>query len=184
MSRVVGKRGEGSRRRIITNGGWQRVIRLTDEVYADYLSGMVALRKRVVEDMRRNLRDGEVLDRPHLEQPQPQDRPAPPMRINVREAADLAADIRPGSRARPRRGWQGGASCRIASARCTRSLAALREDRRSLSGSLRDQGPSEVGGLRAGRPAATLRGTSWNSGLTVGRPVHFLPDSDGAPRRA
>ncbi len=59
---------------------WQRVVRLMDEVYADYLSGMVALRKRVVDDMRRKLSDGEVLDRPDLEQTLPRERAAVPTR--------------------------------------------------------------------------------------------------------
>jgi len=42
----------------MTGADWQRILRIMDEVYADYLSGMVALRKRVVDDMRRKLIDG------------------------------------------------------------------------------------------------------------------------------
>ena len=42
----------------MTGADWQRILRIMDEVYADYLSGMVALRKRVVDDMRRKLKDG------------------------------------------------------------------------------------------------------------------------------
>ena len=42
---------------------WQRILRVMDEVYADYLSGMASLRKRVVGDVKRKLGDGEVLDR-------------------------------------------------------------------------------------------------------------------------
>ncbi len=64
----------------MTGADWQRILRIMDEVYADYLSGMVALRKRVVDDMRRKLSDGEVLDRPDLEQALPRGRPAVPMR--------------------------------------------------------------------------------------------------------
>ena len=45
-----------------------------DEAYADYLSGMAALRKRVVVDVKRKLTDSKVLDRPHLEQPLPRER--------------------------------------------------------------------------------------------------------------
>ena len=54
---------------------WQRILRIMDEVYADYLSGMAALRKRVVDDVKRKLSDGEVLDRPRLEQSLPRGRP-------------------------------------------------------------------------------------------------------------
>ena len=32
---------------------WQRILRVMDEVYADYLSGMASLRKRVVGDLKR-----------------------------------------------------------------------------------------------------------------------------------
>jgi len=42
----------------MTGADWQRILRIMDEVYADYLSGMVALRKRIVDDMRRKLNDG------------------------------------------------------------------------------------------------------------------------------
>ena len=64
----------------MTGADWQRILRIMDEVYADYLSGMVALRKRVVDDMRRKLSDGEVLDRPDLEQALPRERAAVPTR--------------------------------------------------------------------------------------------------------
>jgi len=42
---------------------WQRILRIMDDAYAGYLTGMTALRKRVVGDVKRKLRDGEVLDR-------------------------------------------------------------------------------------------------------------------------
>lgn len=48
----------------MTDEAWQRLIRLIDGVHADYLAGLVALRKRVVDDVRRKLRDGETLDDP------------------------------------------------------------------------------------------------------------------------
>ena len=44
---------------------WQRILRLMDEAYADYLTGMAALRKRVVGDVKRKLSEGEVADHPH-----------------------------------------------------------------------------------------------------------------------
>ena len=72
---MAGKRGEG-KTTTMTGADWQRILRIMDEVYADYLSGMVALRKRVVGDVKRKLSDGEVLDRPHLEQASPPERPA------------------------------------------------------------------------------------------------------------
>ena len=31
---------------------WQRILRLMDEAYADYLSGMASLRGRVVADLK------------------------------------------------------------------------------------------------------------------------------------
>jgi len=55
---------------------WQRILRIMDDAYADYLAGMAALRKRVVVDLKRKLSDGEVLDRPDLEQPSAPARPA------------------------------------------------------------------------------------------------------------
>jgi hypothetical protein len=54
----------------------QCILRLVDEAYADYLTGMSTLRKRVVGDVKRKLRDGEVLDRPDLEPASPRGRPA------------------------------------------------------------------------------------------------------------
>jgi len=55
---------------------WRRILRIMDEAYADYLTGMTALRKRVVVDLKRKLSDGKVLDRPDLEQPLPRERAA------------------------------------------------------------------------------------------------------------
>ena len=37
---MAGKRGDESRRRVMTDGGWQRILRIMDEAYADYLTGM------------------------------------------------------------------------------------------------------------------------------------------------
>ena len=42
---------------------WQQILRLMDEAYADYLTGMAALRERVVVDLKRKLSDRQVLDR-------------------------------------------------------------------------------------------------------------------------
>jgi len=55
---------------------WQRILRIMDDAFADYLTGMVALRKRVVGDVQRKLSDGEGLDRSHLEPSSPRERPA------------------------------------------------------------------------------------------------------------
>ena len=74
---MVGKRGDESRRRVMTDGGWQRILRLMDEAFADYLTGMASLRKRVVGDVKRKLGDGEVLD--HARQGA-KSRSAPPRR--------------------------------------------------------------------------------------------------------
>jgi len=48
----------------MTTRRWQRVLRIVDEVYGDYEKGLVALRRRVVDDMKRKLKEGGVLDRP------------------------------------------------------------------------------------------------------------------------
>jgi hypothetical protein len=55
---------------------WQRILRIMDEAYADYLSGMAALQKRVVMDLKQKLSDSKVVGRPHLEQSSPRERPA------------------------------------------------------------------------------------------------------------
>jgi len=59
---------------------WQRILRVMDEAFADYLTGMASLRKRVVGDVKRKLSDGEVLDRPRRDQPLPRERPASAVR--------------------------------------------------------------------------------------------------------
>src|SRR2546426_1955533 len=43
---------------------WQRILRVMDEAFADYLTEMAALRKRVVGDVKRKLSDSKVLDHP------------------------------------------------------------------------------------------------------------------------
>jgi len=55
---------------------WKRIIRLMDETFEDYLTGMATLRKRVVGDVKRKLNDGEGLDRSRAEQSSPPERPA------------------------------------------------------------------------------------------------------------
>ena len=37
----------------MTTERWQTILRIMDEAYADYLTGMAALRKRVVGDLKR-----------------------------------------------------------------------------------------------------------------------------------
>ena len=39
-----------------------RIAQIMDEAYTAYEEGLVALRRRVVDDMRRKLREGRVLD--------------------------------------------------------------------------------------------------------------------------
>ena len=55
---------------------WRQIFRTMDAAYADYVTGMVALRKRVVDDLKRKLSERKVLDRLHLEQPLPRERSA------------------------------------------------------------------------------------------------------------
>jgi len=40
-------------RAVVTDERWQRILCIMDEAYADYLTGMAALRKRVVGDLKR-----------------------------------------------------------------------------------------------------------------------------------
>ena len=61
----------------MTDAGWQRILRVVDAAFNDYLTGMASLRKRVVGDVKRKLGDGEVLDRPHLERSAPAARERP-----------------------------------------------------------------------------------------------------------
>ena len=74
---MAGKRGEG-KTTTMTGADWQRILRIMDEAYQQHLTGMVALRERVVADLRRKLSDSKVLDRPDLEQSGPRERPASP----------------------------------------------------------------------------------------------------------
>ena len=52
---------------------WQRIAQIVDEAYKDYENGLVVLRKRVVGDMRRKLKEGGIFDRPDLEQSLPRE---------------------------------------------------------------------------------------------------------------
>ena len=61
---MAGKRSEGNTGRFVTPERWQRIIRLMDETFEDYLAGMAALRERVVMDLRGKLSDSKVLDHP------------------------------------------------------------------------------------------------------------------------
>ena len=61
---MAGKRGEGSTGRLVTPERWQRIVRLMDETFEDYLAGMAALREHVVMDLRGKLSDSKVLDHP------------------------------------------------------------------------------------------------------------------------
>ena len=48
----------------MTGPDWQRILRIMDEAYQQHLTGMVALRERVVADLRRKLSDSKVRDHP------------------------------------------------------------------------------------------------------------------------
>ena len=43
---------------------YKRIAQIMDEAYTEYEKGLVTLRKRVVENMRRKAKEGGVLDRP------------------------------------------------------------------------------------------------------------------------
>ena len=59
----------------MTDEGWQRILRIMDEAYQQHLTGMVALRERVVADLRRKLSDSKVLNARRGGQPLPGERP-------------------------------------------------------------------------------------------------------------
>lgn len=59
----------------MTDERWRRILQMVNETFEDYLSGMAGLRRRVVVDLRRKLRHGQVLGRSRLEQPFPRERP-------------------------------------------------------------------------------------------------------------
>ena len=61
---------------MMTDKEWRETLRIVGETFAEYLSGMAALRRRLVGDLKRKLSDSKVLDHPDLEQPLPQARPA------------------------------------------------------------------------------------------------------------
>jgi len=54
---------------------WQRILRIMDEAFEDYLSRMAVLRKRVVGDVSRKLSDSAVLNARRGGQPLPEERP-------------------------------------------------------------------------------------------------------------
>ena len=60
----------------MTGADWQRIIRLMDETFEDYLAGMAVLRQHVVIDLKRKLSDSKVLDRISLDHVSPRERPA------------------------------------------------------------------------------------------------------------
>jgi len=99
---------------------WQRILRIMDEAFEEYLTGMAALRGRVVTDLKRKVSDSQVLDPPPLEQSSAPARRASRARHGVRgpptsglrfdgparhvhtfEPRSVPAAHRPRSRARP-----------------------------------------------------------------------------------
>jgi hypothetical protein len=55
---------------------WIEVLRLIDETFTAYTTGMATLRERVIVDLRRRLTESKVLAHPLLEQSGPRERPA------------------------------------------------------------------------------------------------------------
>jgi len=64
----------------MTEKGWRCLMRLVDEAFGAYLSGMVEVRERVVIDLKHKLSDGKLLDRLALEESSPRGRPASTVR--------------------------------------------------------------------------------------------------------
>ncbi len=46
----------------MTDAGWKRILRIMDEAFEDYLTGLITLGKRVVVDLQCKLNDGTVPD--------------------------------------------------------------------------------------------------------------------------
>ena len=55
---------------------WIELLRLIDETFTAYTTGMETLRERVIVDLRRRLTESKVLVHPLLEQSGPRERPA------------------------------------------------------------------------------------------------------------
>jgi len=65
------------KRALTTDRRWRHILRVVDETLEDYLTGLVALRRGGVADLKRKLTEGDVRDRLDLEQKQPSPRNAP-----------------------------------------------------------------------------------------------------------
>jgi hypothetical protein len=59
---------------------YQRIAQIMDEAYRSYEDGLIALRRRVVDDMKRKLNEGGVLDRSQVGASLPRERPGPAVR--------------------------------------------------------------------------------------------------------
>jgi len=49
----------------MTDERWRQILRIMDEAFEDYLSGMAALGKRVVDDVKRKVTERTVPDHQH-----------------------------------------------------------------------------------------------------------------------
>ena len=56
------------KRALMTDRRWRDILRVVDETFKDYLTGLVALRHGVVADLKRKLTDFQISDRPDLKQ--------------------------------------------------------------------------------------------------------------------
>ena len=83
---------------------WRRIMRVMDEAFADYLTGMAALRNRVVGDVKRKLSDSQVLTVPIWNIRDPESDRLRRRDLGVREGSALAAEVPP-CRHR-RKGWR------------------------------------------------------------------------------
>ena len=92
---------KGPGRRRMRNADWHRILRVMGKAYADYLTGMATLRKRVVADVKRKVDDGRRFGSPHLENGTsapgggPEDAGHPQPRRTSRPRAAAAADGKP-----------------------------------------------------------------------------------------
>ena len=59
-----GGQESGVGRQVMIDEGWRRIVRIMGEAFDAYEKGLVALRKRVVDDVRRKLSDRTHVD-PH-----------------------------------------------------------------------------------------------------------------------
>src|SRR6266404_3745502 len=97
--------------RRVEDADWKRILRIVDEAFADYLTGMATLRERVVVDLKRKLSDSKVLDH-RREGSTPRSAPGPRGDRERWRGGDATRRCAADTRQTPRRGRMP-RSCRV-----------------------------------------------------------------------